>query len=124
MLGTCDIVAFVATTDLARSRAFYADVLGLTLHSEDPYACTFDAHGTVLRVNLVDHIALAPYTVLGWSVPDMDEAITSLHAAGVTFERFDGMNQSAQGVWTAPGGAQVAWFKDPDGNTLSVTRSA
>jgi catechol 2,3-dioxygenase-like lactoylglutathione lyase family enzyme len=124
MLGSCDIVAFVATTDLARSRPFYADVLGLTLVSEDPYACTFDAHGTVLRVNLVDQIALAPYTVLGWTVSDMAEAIASLHTAGVTFVRFDGMEQSDQGVWTAPGGAQVAWFKDPDGNTLSVTQSA
>jgi hypothetical protein len=77
-----------------------------------------------LRVNLVDQIAVAPYTVLGWTVPDMAGAIGSLHASGVTFERFEGMDQSDLGVWTAPSGAQVAWFKDPDGNTLSITQSA
>jgi catechol 2,3-dioxygenase-like lactoylglutathione lyase family enzyme len=124
MLGACDIVAFLATTDLSRSRAFYADVLGLPLVSEDAYACTFDAHGTTLRVSLVEKMAVAPYTVLGWSVPDIDEAIHTLSATSVSFEGFDTMDHSASRVWTSPSGARMARFKDPDGSTLSVTENA
>jgi catechol 2,3-dioxygenase-like lactoylglutathione lyase family enzyme len=124
MLATSDIVAFVATTDLPRARSFYATTLGLPLLSEDPYACVFDAHGTHLRVNLVDQPALAPYTVLGWSVADIALTIGTLAAGGVVFQRFDGMDQDDLGVWRAPGGALVAWFKDPDGHTLSLTQDA
>ena len=122
ILATHDIVTFIATTDLARARPFYADALGLTLLAEDSYACTFDTDGTTLRVTLVEKAAVAPYTVFGWSVPDIDLVIRSLNDTGVVFERFEGMEQSDLGVWTAPNCSQVAWFKDPDGNTLSVTQ--
>jgi predicted enzyme related to lactoylglutathione lyase len=124
MLGSSDVVAFVAATDLARARAFYADALGLTVLNEDSYACTFSAHGTILRVSRVDEIFIAPYTVLGWSVSDIAATVRSLTEAGVAFERFASMEQDGLGVWDAPGGARVAWFKDPDGNTLSVTQNA
>jgi predicted enzyme related to lactoylglutathione lyase len=124
VLDSSDVVAFVAATDLARARAFYADALGLTLLTEDSYACTFSAHGTIVRVSLVDENFLAPYTVLGWSVSDIAATVRSLTAAGVVFERFQSMDQDALGVWHAPGGALVAWFKDPDGNILSVTQNA
>jgi catechol 2,3-dioxygenase-like lactoylglutathione lyase family enzyme len=124
MLESSDIVAFVAATDLARARAFYADALGLTLVAEDPYACTFMAHGTIVRVSRVDEIFIAPYTVLGWSVADIAATVRSLTATGVVFQRFESMDQDDLGVWAAPGGARVAWFKDPDGNTLSVTQNA
>jgi catechol 2,3-dioxygenase-like lactoylglutathione lyase family enzyme len=123
MLGHSDLVAFVASSDLGRARAFYADTLGLLPVAEDPYACTFDAHGTTLRVSLVDDPTIAPYTVLGWSVPDIATTVRTLSAKGVVFERFEGMDQDLSGVWSAPGGALVAWFKDPDGNTLSVTQA-
>ncbi len=123
MLGTCDIVAFVATTDLPRSRDFYTHALGLEAVAEDSFACTLDAHGTAVRLTRVDEATIAPYTVLGWSVPDIDAAIGTLRARGVIFERFPGMDQDDRGIWRAPGGAQVAWFKDPDGNTLSLTQS-
>jgi catechol 2,3-dioxygenase-like lactoylglutathione lyase family enzyme len=123
MLESSDVVAFVAATDLARARAFYTDALGLTLLSEDPFACTFSAHGTILRISRVDEIFIAPYTVLGWSVSDIAATVRTLTEAGVVFERFASMEQDELGVWDAPGGARVAWFKDPDGNTLSVTQN-
>lgn len=122
MLAASDVVAFVATADLPRARGFYPQILGLPVLTEDPYACTFDAHGTHLRLTRVDATTVAPYTVLGWSVGDIDATVRSLTSAGVTFERFAGMDQDEMGTWRAPNGSRVAWFKDPDGHTLSVTQ--
>jgi catechol 2,3-dioxygenase-like lactoylglutathione lyase family enzyme len=123
MLGSSDLVAFVATTDLDRARAFYAGTLGLPLVEESPFACVFDAHGTTLRVTPVGEIRTAAYTVLGWTVDDIAATVKALGVAGVSFERFAGMDQDDRGVWTTPNGAQVAWFTDPDGNVLSVTQA-
>jgi catechol 2,3-dioxygenase-like lactoylglutathione lyase family enzyme len=122
MLNTCDIIAFVTTARPEQARNFYADVLGLRLVSDDPFALVFDAHGTVLRVSKSPEHAPAPHTVLGWQVPDVRAAVRSLRDAGVTFNRYDALEQDDLGIWTAPGGARVAWFKDPDGNTLSLTQ--
>lgn len=119
MLANHDLVAFIPTTDLARARAFYGDALGLTLEDENPYACAFRANGTRLRVTLVQELAPQPFTVLGWSVPDI---VATIQALPVPTERYPGMDQDAQGIWTTPGGDRVAWFKDPDGNTLSVAQ--
>ena len=121
-LGDADLIAFAPSTDLARSRAFYEGVLGLHLTEESAFAVAFDAHGTQLRVTAVQHRVAAPYTVLGWRVPDIAGAIAALTARGVAFERFDGMDQDADGVWQAPSGARVAWFRDPDANVLSLTQ--
>jgi catechol 2,3-dioxygenase-like lactoylglutathione lyase family enzyme len=121
-LGSHEIIAFVATRDPDRARTFYRDTLGLTLVSEDPFALVFDAHGTMLRVTTVTHVAAAAYTVLGWRVPNIMTASNDLRNAGVTFERYAGMGQDERGVWKSPSGARVAWFKDPDGNTLSITQ--
>jgi catechol 2,3-dioxygenase-like lactoylglutathione lyase family enzyme len=125
MLTDAPVVAFVATTRPAEARVFYADVLGLRLVHEDQFALEFVAGGTSLRVTRVENLQAAGYTVLGWSVPDIQTAVTDLASRGVQFERFPAfMQQDALGIWAAPGGAQVAWFKDPDGNTLSVTQPA
>jgi catechol 2,3-dioxygenase-like lactoylglutathione lyase family enzyme len=123
VLGSSELVAFVATTDLDRARAFYGGVLGLPVVEESPFACVFDAHGTQLRVTPVTEIRPAPYTVLGWAVDDIAATVRALGAAGVSFERFPGMEQDALGVWAAPSGARVAWFADPDGNVLSLTQA-
>jgi len=114
-----ELVAFVATTDPGRARAFYAETLGLELESESPFALVFRAGATMLRVTTVEQFTPQPFTVLGWGVPDIAAAIATL---GVACERFDGMEQDELGVWRAPGGALVAWFKDPDGNVLSLTQ--
>jgi catechol 2,3-dioxygenase-like lactoylglutathione lyase family enzyme len=122
MLANSPIVAFVATTDPSRAKAFYRDILGLLLISEDEYALVFDAHGTMLRVAIVGEIVQAPYTVLGWQVGDIGATVRGLAAKAVTFERYAWMEQDDIGVWSAPSGAKVAWFKDPDGNLLSVSQ--
>ncbi|MEI9941002.1 MAG: VOC family protein [Pseudomonadota bacterium] len=121
MLGKQTLVAFVATADAARARAFYEDTLGLSLVSDDPYALVFDANGTTIRLQKVEGLQPQPFTALGWTVDDLNAIVAGLKQKNVTCERFPGMNQDAQGVWASPSGARVAWFKDPDGNVLSLT---
>jgi len=119
-LAGAQLVAFAGATDLDRAREFYADVLGLPLVSQDGFACVFKAGDTHLRVTKVAEVARAPYTVLGWGVPDIESAIGELSARGVEFQQYEGMNQDELGVWSAPSGTRVAWFRDPDGNTLAI----
>jgi catechol 2,3-dioxygenase-like lactoylglutathione lyase family enzyme len=114
-------VAFVATAAPKKAKKFYRDTLGLRLVDENPFALVFDVNGTMLRVTQVDKVVVAGYTVLGWDVPDIIDIVTRLKKAGVTFQRYNGMGQDKLGIWRSPSGAKVAWFKDPDGNTLSVT---
>ena len=121
MISTARITAFVATTDLARAVGFYVDVVGLTLVGrDDPFAAVVDGLGANVRITAVHEKADAPYTVLGWEVPDLDAAVDELRGRGVSFTRFDGMDQDDHDAWTAPDGTRVAWFADPDGNTLSL----
>jgi catechol 2,3-dioxygenase-like lactoylglutathione lyase family enzyme len=120
-LGSRNIIAFVPTRSPERAKKFYGDTLGLRLLSEDQFAIVFDANGIMLRVSVVGELVPAKHTVLGWQVPDVVTAAKDLHEAGVTFERFEGMQQDETGIWTSPGGGKIAWFKDPDGNTLSIT---
>ncbi len=122
MLGSQKLVAFVATRDPSRAKAFYRDTLGLSLVSEDEFALVFDAAGTMLRVTPVQELEAAQYTVLGWRVRDIVRTAKGLQKAHVMVERYPGMQQDELGIWNAPGGARVAWFKDPDGNTLSITQ--
>jgi catechol 2,3-dioxygenase-like lactoylglutathione lyase family enzyme len=121
-LPTSELIAFMPTTNLAAARVFYEKGLGLPIAGESPIACTFDANGTTLRVIAVEQITIAPYTVLGWNVTDIEASIRELAGRGVVFERFEGVEHDELGVWRSPGGARVAWFKDPDGNTLSLTQ--
>jgi catechol 2,3-dioxygenase-like lactoylglutathione lyase family enzyme len=121
MLESSDVVAFVATTDADRARSFYQETLGLPLVSQSPMACVFKAHQGVIRVTVVERVVQVPYTVLGWVVADIVTTIRRLAERGVEFVRYEGIDQDKLGIWSAPGGSQVAWFKDPDGNTLSLT---
>jgi catechol 2,3-dioxygenase-like lactoylglutathione lyase family enzyme len=120
VLGSADLAAFVATRDLEAAGAFYGSTLGLALLEANGFARVYDANGTQLRVTLVESVAAAPYTVLGWCVADIAQTTGELRAAGIEFKRYDGMEQDENGVWVAPGGTRVAWFSDPDGNTLSL----
>ncbi|MSQ09460.1 MAG: VOC family protein [Dehalococcoidia bacterium] len=115
-------MAFVACSDAAVALAFYRDTLGLSLIADEPFALVFDTAGTQLRVQKVQQVVVVPYTALGWRVPDMAASVAALTARGVRFELFPGMPQDASGVMAFPGGAQVAWFKDPDDNLLSLTQ--
>ena len=121
-LDDARLIAFVPTTDLSRARAFYAETLGLPVTDESPYACVFNANGTMLRLTPVRRLSKVRYTVLGWGVSDIASTVAALTAAGVAFVSYRGMEVDEAGVWTAPGGDRVAWFEDPDGNLLSVTQ--
>lgn len=120
MLEGATPVAFVGAADLDRSHEFYGGVLGLELVARTEFANLYDAGGTPLRVTRVAEPAGSEYTVLGWIVSDIAEAMTALRARGVRFDRYPGVVQDPDGVWTAPGGSLIAWFRDPDGNTLSL----
>jgi catechol 2,3-dioxygenase-like lactoylglutathione lyase family enzyme len=123
MLATAPAIAFVPSTDLARSRAFYEGVLGLPVLSEDAFAVVVRAGtGTIRITNVGAELRAQPFTVLGWAVAALDTEIAELGGRGVEFLEFPGMDQDAQRVWTAPGGTRVAWFHDPDGNTLSLSQ--
>jgi catechol 2,3-dioxygenase-like lactoylglutathione lyase family enzyme len=124
MLETTPIIAFIATTDFSRAREFYVDLLGLKLVAESSFALELDAAGTMLRVTKVGEVRPAPYTVLGWRVPDIVKAMKTLQGKGIIFDRYPGMEQDELGIWASPIGARVAWFKDPDGNVLSLAEFA
>jgi catechol 2,3-dioxygenase-like lactoylglutathione lyase family enzyme len=121
MLDAADVIGFVGTARADAACAFYRDSLGLRLVADEPFALVFDAHGVMLRVTKVDAVQPAPYTVLGWRIPDIRAAVEELGGRGVGFERYPGMSQDDLGIWTSPSGAKIAWFRDPDGNVLSLT---
>ena len=121
-LGKYNIIGFVSIVDVARAKEFYRDTLGLHLVMEEPpFALVFEANGIMLRLGMAKELPRAHGTVLGWQVPEITAIVKSLGQAGVRFEFYEGMNQDELGIWSSPSGAKVAWFKDPDGNTLSVS---
>lgn len=122
VLSDASVITFVATANPKAARDFYEGVLGLRFVEDSPFALVFDLHGTMLRVQKVKQVVATTYTALGWQVADIKSAVQELMEAGVTFERYDGMPQDEQGIWATPDGSAVAWFKDPDGNTLSIAQ--
>jgi catechol 2,3-dioxygenase-like lactoylglutathione lyase family enzyme len=122
MPNSSKLIAFVPTKDLNRARKFYEETLDLRFVSEDPFAVVLTAAGTMLRVAKVPEFEPAPFTILGWQVPNIEPAVRKLRTRGVKFERYDSMPQDDLGIWLSPSGAKVAWFKDPDGNVLSLTQ--
>jgi catechol 2,3-dioxygenase-like lactoylglutathione lyase family enzyme len=121
MLGSQKIVAFVPTTDSTRARAFYEGVLGLTFVKDDGFAMVLDANGIMVRVAKVPDFKPMQFTILGWQVSGIEKVVRELQEKGVHFEIFGFFKQDELGIWTAPTGDKVAWFKDPDGNILSVS---
>jgi catechol 2,3-dioxygenase-like lactoylglutathione lyase family enzyme len=123
MLASYKIMAFAPTLDANKARLFYEGVLGLNVLSQDNFALAIDANGIMLRVtNVPPSFKPQPFTILGWQVPDIAEAVSALKRKGVHFESYGMPGQDTEGIWTAPGGAKIAWFKDPDGNILSLTQ--
>ena len=122
MLESARAIAFVPAADLGRARGFYEGTLGLEVLNVSGFACVFRVAGATLRVALVAELSPQPFTVFGWEVRAISETMAGLAERGVEFLRYEGMDQDAAGVWTTPGGDQVAWFRDPDGNVLSLTQ--
>ncbi len=122
MLSNETLKTFVPTVKPQEAKAFYRDKLGLTLLGEDDYGIEFNSGGTLLRVITVRELKPHEFTVLGWNVKDIEATIRSLNEKGVVFEKYDFLPHDDLGIWTSPNNSKVAWFKDQDGNVLSVSQ--
>ena len=122
MLERSALIGLVAVSDVARAWRLYAETLGLPIVEESPFALVADAGGTMLGLTVVERPVAARYTVLGWDGAGIAPMMDWLSAPGVQFTRYQGMGQDDRGVWTAAGGAKIAWFLDPDGDNLSLTQ--
>ena len=123
-LTTATPIAFIPTTNAAAARTFYETALGLNFVSDDPFALVFRVGPTQTMLRIVcapQPFTPNPFTIFGWEVPDIHAAIADLTSRGVEFLRVGVLEQDEAGVWTSPSGAKIAWFKDPDGNTLSLS---
>lgn len=121
-LKTAKPTQFLATSDAESARNFYEQKLGLELTADEPYALVYKLAGSELRLSKVPNHTPLPFTVLDWQVPSIDTAHKTMAAKGIEFEIFDGMGQDERGIWASPdGSARILWFKDPDGNVLSVS---
>lgn len=125
MLAQAELLAFIPTVDADRARRFYVDTLGLTFVSDDPFAITIRSGKTDIRISRIEAFNPSSHTILGWKVKDIEATAHQFAAAGITFERYPFLEQDAIGIWSAPDdAAKVTWFKDPDGNVLSISQHA
>ena len=124
MLESLNLIAFLSTTRPAESKEFYGEKLGLLFMGEDANFLIFDSNGIVLRIQKVKSFTPATTTALGWEVSDLIHEVDDLIHAGIPMLRRDGLQQDQNGVWTSPDGTMVAWFKDPDGNILTLSEHA
>jgi catechol 2,3-dioxygenase-like lactoylglutathione lyase family enzyme len=124
VLTDASFIGFIPVRDLTAAREFYAGTLGLRVIADTPFALVLDISGTMVRVTPVPEFTAQPFTVAGWRVPDIDTTVRALVAKGVEFTRYDGMTHDDLGIWMTPTGDRVAWFTDPDHNTLSLTAFA
>jgi catechol 2,3-dioxygenase-like lactoylglutathione lyase family enzyme len=124
MLASSRLQSIVWTSRIAEAETFYSGVLGLPLKGKSHGALLYDVGGGDLRVSPVPATQPSAHTVLGFAVCDLRATVQSLTGRGVAFERFAAFPHDAAGILTTPDGAQVAWFRDPDGNLLSVVQYA
>ena len=122
MLASSKIIGFVPTKDSVKARGFYEGILQFQFVSDDMFALVMRAGETMLRIGKVQDFTPAPYTVLGWEVSNIEEVAKWLQKRGVTLEKFPFIQDKELGIWTTPNGDKVAWFRDPDGNVLSVSQ--
>lgn len=122
MLATSKMIGFVPTKDSQKAREFYEGKLGFEFVSDDPFALVVKAGETMIRIAKAQDFTPAPYTVLGWEVLEIEAVVRGLTQRGVIFEKYPFVQDQDLGIWTTPGGDKVAWFKDPDGNVLSVSQ--
>jgi catechol 2,3-dioxygenase-like lactoylglutathione lyase family enzyme len=122
MLNSFKLIAFLPTTDYKRARSFYEGLLGLEYVSEDQFALVLRSGGNMIRVGKFESLTPAKNTILGWEVSEIEKVVAALQSKGVAFEKYPWVEDPlGLGIWTAPNGDKVAWFKDPDGNILSVS---
>ena len=115
-------VSFLATSNSSKSKIFFEKALGLNFVEETNFALVFSTGNGQLRIQKIQQLSASPYTSMGWQVDDIGKVVTELTQRGVIFDQHEGLEQDSRGIWNSPSGAQIAWFKDPDGNTLSLTQ--
>ena len=118
------LVAFILSSHLGTSHAFYSGILGLERVEATSMANVYDAYGTPLRVTLVTGHEPSKFTVLGFYVEDVKRAKAELEERGVHFKAYEGYETDADGIWTAPNGRRVTWLEDPDRNIISLSQPA
>jgi catechol 2,3-dioxygenase-like lactoylglutathione lyase family enzyme len=123
MLSRCAVTAFLSSANARRTKAFYGKALGLRLVAEDAFALVYALKGAPLRIQKVEQVSPQPFTALGWQVTSIRRTVRALVRRRVNFERYAFLEQDDDAIWTAPGGTQVAWFRDPDGHILSLSQS-
>ena len=121
MLTGGKLVGFLTTTDYEKARAFYEGKLGFEFVSLDQFALAMRAGKNMIRITKVETFKPAQGTVLGWEVDDVKAVVLWLGSRDVVTEKYGFVPDQELGIWTAPSGDQVAWFKDPDGNVLSIS---
>jgi catechol 2,3-dioxygenase-like lactoylglutathione lyase family enzyme len=128
-LSEYKVVAGLAVSDMDRAREFYEGKLGLspaTDHEPDDNRAYRCGEGTVMHVySSPEHAGKSTATLASWYVDDVESVVDELTSKGVVFERYDEVPiiTDGKGIATFDGGAKVAYFKDPDGNTLSIAQA-
>jgi len=122
MLASGKLIGFVPTTDSRRARDFYEGKLGFQFISDDQFALVMRAGESMIRIAKAGKFTPAQYTVMGWEVTDIEAMVKWLNSRGVDFEKYPFVQDRELGIWTTPNGDKVAWFKDPDGNVLSLSQ--
>jgi len=122
MLASGKLIGFVPTTDSRRARDFYEGKLGFQFISDDQFALVMRAGESMIRIAKAGKFTPAQNTVMGWEVTDIEAMVKWLNSRGVDFEKYPFVQDRELGIWTTPNGDKVAWFKDPDGNVLSLSQ--
>lgn len=122
MLASGKLVGFVPTTDYEKARAFYEGKLGFEFISLDQFALVVKVGGHMIRIGKMPNFTPLQGTILGWEVDNIVAVVGWLKDRGVPVEKYPFVQDQELGIWTAPGGARIAWLKDPDGNILSVSQ--
>lgn len=122
MVPGSKIIGFIPIRNAERALDFYQNILGLRFVSDDAFAIVMESDDTMIRLVRIEEFTPASYTILGWQVEDIADAVRQLIAKGLVFQRYSFLQQDESGIWTAPEGARIAWFHDPDGNTLSLSQ--
>ena len=124
MLASATLQTLVWTSRMTKADEFYGGLLGLPLKGRSHGASVYAVGAGELRVSPVPATQPSEHTMLGFGVTNIGETADALLERGIVFERFPGFPHDARGILTTPEGAKVLWFRDPDGNLLSVVQYA
>jgi len=125
MLGKADATPMIAVSDLDRARKFYEDALGLETKEEWGEGVTLESGDTLINLYKSEFAGTNKATALNFDVDDIEKEVGELKEKGIFFEQYDLPGLEPQGdLYVGPDGFKTAWFKDPDGNILSLIEEA